>query len=189
MSEAPGIPRLVVQYWAAIGFFLLPIAIGHSLFLLPTVAGTVTVAPGASEFVLLATISWIVVYTTMTIALFRVSDVESLRQFFEGLTVEQQWSVAIFVAVFVNAVVLLAAGVGVAVATVAPPAVGFTAAVAYPFVELRFALTRQTPAKLVVEGGIALAHSVGAARNLTVEGFFDRFLGGGNATSGSTRPA
>lgn len=181
MGEAPGIPRLVLQYWAAIGFFLLPIAIGHTLFLLPTLAGTATLAPGGSRFALLATISWIVVYTAMTIALFRVSDVESLRQFFEGLTIEQQWNVAIFVVVFVNAVVLLAAIGGILSATVVSPTVGVVVAVAYPFAELRFALTRQTPAKIVVEGAIALAHALGTASNVTADDFFDRFLGGRNA--------
>lgn len=186
MSEAPGTPRLVLQYWAAIGFFLLPISIGHTLFLLPTWGGVIALAPGASHFVLLATISWIVIYTSMTIALFRVSDSESLRQFFEGLTLEQQWTVAIFVVVFVNAVVLLAAAVGVASAAVTSPAIGGAAALVYPFVELRFALTRQTPAKIVVEGALALAHALGAARHVTVDGVFDRFLGGRNSGPGTT---
>lgn len=188
MSSAPGIPRLVLRYWAAIGFFLVPISIAHTAVLLPAVAGTALFAPGSSRYVLLAAISWIVVYTAMTIALFRVSDVKSIQTFFEGLTIEQQRSIAVFVIVYVNATVGIAAATGTIVA-VGTPILGIVVAVVYPFVELRFAVTRQTPAKLVVEGAIALAHVFGAARNVTVDGFVEQFLGGRNPGAESTMSA
>lgn len=189
MSDAPGIPGIVVRYWAAIGFFLLPISIAHTLFLSPTLAGAVSIAPGATEFVVLAALSWIVLYTAFTIQLFRVSDVESLRDFFENLTIDQQSVLVIFVVVFVNTVVILAAIAGVLAAAATAQPVGVAIAVAYPFFELRFSFTKPTPAKAVVGVTIAVAHALGTARNVTIERFMETLPGGKNPGPPATRVA
>lgn len=189
MTEAPGVPRLVLRYWAAIGFFVLPISIAHTLFLSPTLAGTARFTPDAGTYVLLATVAWIAIYTALTIQLFRVSDVESLREFFEDLTIDQQRVLVVFVVVFVNSVVVFAGIAGVAVASVTSPVVGVAAAVTYPFLELRFSLTRPTPAKAVVGATIALAHALGAARTVTVEGFVESLPGWQQGGPGATRAA
>jgi hypothetical protein len=189
MNDAPGIPTIVFRYWAAIGFFLLPISIAHTVFLAPTVAGTATFAPNAAVYVVLAAISWLVVYTLMTIQLFRVTDAESLREFFESLTVGQQGTLLFFVVVFVNAVVVLAGVAGTFVASMTVPAVGVGIAVAYPFFELRFALSVPTPAKTIVGATIKTAHALGTARSVTVERFVESLPGGRKPGNGVTGPA
>ncbi|MFC4246489.1 hypothetical protein ACFOZ7_05690 [Natribaculum luteum] len=180
MGEAPGIPRVVLRYWAVLGFFLVPISLGHTLFLSPTLIGSYIFSPELAGYVMYTAVSWFVIYTALTVSLFRVSGVDSIQEFFEDVNSQEKQYLLVFIAVFVNTIVLIGALLGFTIGSISTPALGITIAVVYPIFELRFMLAVPTPARLVIQLAVSVAHMFGAAKDVTADALLDSIARGKN---------
>ena len=182
MANALGVPRVVLRYWAVLGFFLVPISILYGIIMTPAVLVSYFAVPEFSGYVFYSGVSWIFIYTTVTVALFRVTNSRDLLTFARAKFEQEKWVFSALILVLVHSMILAGALAGFLVGTTVSPLAGVVVAVAYPIAEFRFILRYPTPSHIVVKSTLKVAKLFGVAKSISFDDFLSDLLVNETAT-------
>lgn len=189
MSDALGIPRVVFGYWVILSGVLLVASLLQGVFILPSLVSVYLLAPDALAYVIYAGMAWVAFYAALSMAVVGALGSDSVQDLVNSLGVWEKVSVLALAAIPVNAIVLIAGGIGVVVGGVVTPIAGLMIALAYPLVELRFVVSYPTPARLITKVVLGPLHLLGAARDVSADAVINSFVKRpGDPPGPATRP-
>jgi len=167
MSDFPPLKKTVIVFWFILGGMLIAQGVAYALGSIPVFAGAAIFAPSLVEYLLLAWIGWIALYAIDTFDLIRRVGLKKLVQVWDSLDTTQSF-LFVFLCVYVNAVLLMAGVIGLAVSSLfGVKAIALVVAMLYPNLDLTYAGDYYTPGRVAISLFLAVFHTFGVLRDLT----------------------